>query len=77
MFIALPGLTLALDEIDQFEDVMKRRKRRFVILLMKNLLDTKFMKWSILTFCFGLSGLCSNMPKRLPANNAARNMESF
>ncbi len=27
MFIALPGLTLALDEVDQFEDVMKTAEK--------------------------------------------------
>ena len=27
MFIALPGLTLAIDEIDQFEDVMKTAEK--------------------------------------------------
>lgn len=77
MFIALPGLTLAIDEIDQFEDVMKTAERQSVTSSMKNLWGTKFMKWNTQMCCCGLYGLCSNIPKKLRANSAARNMESF
>ena len=78
MFIALPGLTLALDdEIDQFEDVMKTAEKA-----IRNFINEEPVGYKIYemehpdVFCFGLFGLCSNMQKRLPESNVVRNMEN-
>ncbi len=78
MFIALPGLTFAIDEIDQFEDVMKTAEKAIRNFINEEPVGYKIYKeWNILMFCFGLFGLCNNMQKRLPESNVIRNMESF
>ena len=68
LFISLPGLTLALGEQDEFEDVMKTA----VSLSMENLPPIRYTRWSIRMCCCGLSGLYSSMPRRLRVKIAGR-----
>ena len=72
LFISLPGLTLALGEQDEFEDVMKTAERLSVNLSMENLLPIRYTRWSIRMCCCGLSGLYSSMLRRLRVKIAGR-----
>ena len=76
MFISLPGLTLALDEVDQFEDCDEDSgKTRFEAFIkcepawIQDLRDGASGCTAL-----GRYGLCNSMPRRPLANNAVRNM---
>ncbi len=57
MFIALPGLTLALDEIDQFEDVMKTAEKAIRNFINEEPVGYKIYEMEhpdVLLWCLGL-----------------------
>lgn len=76
LFVSLPGLTLAIDEVDEFEDVMRTAEKLFADLSKKNRVNIESTRWTILMCCYGQYGPCNSMPKKLPANNAAESMAS-
>ena len=69
-FISLPGLTLAVDEQDEFEDVMRTAEKAIYAFGEINRLVIKYMRWNILTRALWQYGLYSSMPRIHRANNA-------
>ena len=63
MFIALPGLTLALDEIDQFEDVMKTAEKAIRNFINEEPVGYKIYEMEHPDVLLWAVWLCSNMPK--------------
>ena len=66
LFISLPGLTLALGEQDEFEDVMKTAEKAIREFINGEPSSYKnIRRWSIRMMLLWLSWLYSSMPRRL------------
>lgn len=74
MFISLPGLTLALDEVDQFEDVMKTAEKAIRSFINDEPAGYKIYEMEHPDVLLWAVWALHSMPRRPLANNAVRNM---
>jgi glycogen debranching enzyme len=66
-FISLPGLSLACDEVDYYEEVMKTCERLSMTSSRRSQATSRCMRWSTQTCYSGLFGASSNMPSSFHA----------
>ena len=67
MFISLPGLTLALDEVDQFEDVMKTAEKAIRSFINDEPAGYKIYEMEHALGCLGFAAVCQrDIPRTMP-----------
>lgn len=70
LFISLPGLTLAVDEQDEFEDVMRTAEKAIYAFIEDKPVGYKIYEMEHPDVLYGQYGLYSSMPRIHRANNA-------